>query len=266
MNLVNIVFLTCVICSTQVQAQVDATAPSSSSSLASSSASSMSTSGSLVIVPAHGEVTHVNDEVVALFAIEEQDKDKAAAASRVNQKMKQGIEIVKAADPQAMLKTQGYYTYPVYPEAHPQQDGMLAKARVASSWRVGQTLQVTTTNLAALPKTVAAVQRLLTLGGLQFGLSPATTKKLDDQRIAATYQNLNVRMSSIAQAMGKTLGDAVLETVDFEGSGAYAPQGGVAAAPMMRSSVAEASQVEEPSFEPGETTLQMRLVGQVRFR
>jgi hypothetical protein len=37
---------------------------------------------------------------------------------------------------------------------------------------------------------------------------------------------------------------------------------------MMRSSMmkADASQVEEPSFEPGETTLQMRLVGQVRFK
>ena len=228
----------------------------------------MPTSGSLVIVPAFGEVTHANDQVVATLAIEEQDKDKVAAASRVNQKMKQGLALVKAADPQAMLKTQGYYTYPVYPETRPQQDGMPAKPRVASSWRVGQTLQVTTTNLAALPKTVAAAQRVLTLNALEFGLSPATTALLDDQRIKATYVNLHVRMTSSANAMGRKISDAVLETVDFEGSGAYVQQEGASAAPMMRSAMmkSDAAQVEEPSFEPGETTLQMRVVGKVKFR
>lgn len=229
---------------------------------------SMPTSGTVVIVPAYGEVRHVNDEAVATLAIEEQDKDKQAAASRVNQKMKQGIAIVKQADPQATLKTQGYYTYAVYPEQRPLADGAVAKARVPTSWRVGQYLQLTTTNLAALPKTVAAAQRLLTLNGLQFGLSPATTKKLDDERIAATYQNLHQRMSSIAAAMGRKVSDAVLDTVDFEGSGAYAQQDSAASAPMMRSAMmkTESAQIEEPSFEPGETTLQMHLVGKARFR
>ena len=33
------------------------------------------TSGTLVIVPANGEVTHVNDEATVNFMIEEQDKD-----------------------------------------------------------------------------------------------------------------------------------------------------------------------------------------------
>ena len=72
-------------------------------------ADALPTAGTLVVVPAYGEVKHANDQVVATLAIEEQDKDKAAAASRVNQKMKQGQDIVKAADPQGKLKTQGYY-------------------------------------------------------------------------------------------------------------------------------------------------------------
>jgi len=50
------------------------------------------TSGTLVIVPAFGEVKMANDEATLTLMIEEQDKDKAAAASRVNQKMKQGME------------------------------------------------------------------------------------------------------------------------------------------------------------------------------
>jgi uncharacterized protein YggE len=229
---------------------------------------SLPTAGTLVVVPAYGEVKHANDQAVVTLAIEEQDKDKAAAASRVNTKMKQGLEIVKKEDPQASLKTQGYYTYPVYPEERMLPNGQPVKQpRIPTAWRVGQYLQLTTTSLDKLPKTVASAQKILTLNGIQFGLAPETTKKLDDERIAATYKNLNERMSSIANAMGRKVGDAVLETVDFEGSGNYAEARPAAAPMMMRmSKSADSMEVAEPSFEPGETTLQMQLVGKVRFK
>ena len=233
-------------------------------------AQSLPTNGALVVVPAYGEVKHANDQAVVTLAIEETDKDKSAAASRVNLKMKQGAEIVKKADPQASLKTQGYYTYAVYPDEVPVPNGRPPKPRVPTAWRVGQYLQVTTTSLDKLPRTVAAAQGILTLNGLQFGLSPETAKQLDDQRIAATYKNLNERISAIAHAMGRSLNDAALDTVDFEGSGNYAHQEGGAPAPMMamamRSKSMDAPDVTEPSFEPGETTLTMRLVAKVKFK
>lgn len=229
-------------------------------------ADTLPTAGTLVVVPAYAEVRHANDQAVATLAIEEQDKDKSAAASRVNQKMKLGLEIVRKEDPQAALKTQGYYTYPVYPDERPMPNGQPPKPRAPTAWRVGQYLQLTTTNLNALPKTVAAAQRLLTLNSLQFGLTPETTKKLDDQRIAATYQNLNERITSIAAAMGRKVNEAVLDTVDFEGSGNYA-QAERAAPMMMRAAkMMDSAEVAEPSFEPGETTLQMHLVGKVKFK
>jgi uncharacterized protein len=225
------------------------------------------TAGTMVVVPAFGEVKHANDLAIAVLAVEEQDKDKVAAASRVNQKMKQGLEIVKQADPQASLKTQGYYTYPVYPDERPVPNGVAPKPRVPTAWRVGQYLQLSTTNLAGLPRTVAAAQRILSLNSLQFGLAPETTKKLDDQRIAATYQKLNERVASIAAAMGRKVSDAVLDTVDFEGSGNYAQQSERAAPMLMRSAkMMDSAEVAEPSFEPGETTLQMHLVGKVKFK
>lgn len=234
---------------------------------AAQAAESLPTSGALVVVPAFGEVRHANDQAVATLAIEEQDKDKTAAASRVNQKMKQGIDIVKKQDPQASLKTQGYYTYPVYPDDVPLPAGGKPKPRVPTSWRVGQYLQVTTTNLTGLPKTVAAAQAILTLNSLQFGLTPETTKLLDDERIHATYQNLNERIASIANAMGRKVGDAVIDTIDFEGSGNFAQRDGAPAPMAMRSYMAKAApEVAEPSFEPGETTLQMNLVGKVKFK
>jgi predicted secreted protein len=226
-----------------------------------------STAGTLVIVPAFGEVRHANDQAVLILSAEEFDKDKTAAAARVNQKMKQGVEIVKREDREAQLKTQGYYTIPVYPEAPPQPLLNTQAKRVPTAWRVGQYLEVKTQNLGSLPKTAAAAQKVLSISSLEFGLSEATTKRLDDERIAATYRNLNERIASIANAMGRRGADAVIETVDFEGSGHYA--GEAAAAPMMQAQMRGKrfqDEVPEPSFEPGETTLQMRLVGKVKFK
>jgi predicted secreted protein len=235
--------------------------------LAATSAYAQSTSGTLVVVPAFAEVVHANDQAIASFSIEEQDKDKAVAASRVNQKMKQGMEIIRREDPQAALKTQGYYTYPVYAEQRPLPNGTVVKPQI-TGWRVGQNLEVKTLNLAGLPKTTAAAQKVLALAGLNFGLAPATLRKLDDERIAATYKNLGERIASIAAAMGRNRADATLDTVDFEGSGNYAGQDRAQAAPMAMKSLrmSESASVAEPSFEPGETTLQMNLVGKVRFK
>ncbi|RJG04199.1 SIMPL domain-containing protein [Noviherbaspirillum sedimenti] len=233
-----------------------------------SASAGVQTAGTLVIVPAYGEVTQANDEARANFMIEEQDKDKATAASRVNLKMKQGTEIIRQADPQARLKTHGYYTYPVYSDEPVQpRAGNVTRPRQPVGWRVGQYLEVRTLNLQALPKIVAAAQKLLALNGLQFGLSDAATGKLDQQRIEASYKNLNERIAAIARAMGRRPAEAVLEMVDFEASGAYAPQADMARAKTMSMAASrEAAPVEEPSFEPGETTLQMRVVGKVKFK
>lgn len=229
-----------------------------------------STSGTLVIVPATAEVVHANDLAIATFGIEETDKDKSVAASKVNQKMKDGMVILRAADPQASLKTQGYYTYPVYAEQPRNLSGtvMPQPKPVTIGWRVGQAVQVKTMNLAALPKTVAAAQAILSLNAVNFGLAPATIKKVDEERIAATYANLNERIGAIATAMGRARTDAVIDTVDFEASGNYSMQvtarsNAYAAAPMAARAREE---VAEPSLEPGETTLQMKVVGKVRFK
>ncbi|MGJ9417380.1 SIMPL domain-containing protein [Massilia sp. CMS3.1] len=226
------------------------------------------TAGTMVIVPANGEVRHANDQATVTFAVEEFDKDKAAAAARVNRKMKEGTEIVRRADPKAELKTQGYYTYPVYPEppVQPLPASRTPIKPVPSGWRVGQYLEVKTTNLAELPKTAAAAQKLLSINGINFGLAPATEKMLDDRRILEAYRNLNERIVSIARAMGRQPSDAVLDTVDFEGSGNYGgrPEMQMASMAGARMKVADDA-MPEPSFEPGETTLQMRLVGKVKF-
>ncbi len=220
------------------------------------------TSGATIVVPAFGEVTRANDEAVATFAIEEQDKDKAAAASRVNRKMKQGVEILKREDPKGKLQTRGYYTYPVYADEPVTRQPR--PPRQVIGWRVGQYVELTTTNLAALPAAVAAAQRILTLNGIHFRLSRKAQRELDRERIEAAYRDLQDRIGFILQAMGRDPADATVDTVDFEGSGQHVPP--PAPARQMAMAAAEPQAVAEPSFEPGETTLQMRIVGRVKLR
>jgi len=228
------------------------------------------TSGTVVLVQATGEVVRANDQAVVTMAIEEQDKDKALAASRVNQKMRQGMDILRKEDPAASLKTHSYYTYAVYAEERPQPKGQPAQPRVRTGWRVGQSVQITTTSLERLPKTVAAAQSVLTLNNLQFGLSPQTTLRLEEQRIAATYRNLTDRVNFLARAMGRNAADAVVDSIDLDGAGNAMPSPPMyadAPALMLRSAkMSEQAEVAEPSFEPGETTVRMGIVAKLHFK
>lgn len=225
------------------------------------------TAGTTVVVPAYGQVEQANDRVVVTFMVEEQDKDRVAATSRVNQKMKQGADILKKEDPSAQLQTRGYFTYAVYADEplNPKSSGAQTQQRKLLGWRVGQYIDAKITNLEKLPQTVAAAQSVLSLNGVQFGLQETTLHKLEEARIAAAYRNLNERLEAIAKAMGRNVSDIVLDTVDFEGSGNYVSRAD--AAPRMFSAKAmSAEQVEEPSFEPGVTTLNMQVVGRARFK
>lgn len=226
-------------------------------------AAQVATTGTLVTVSATGEVRAENNEARALFFIEEQDKDKATAASRVNQKMKQGVDVLKKEDPQAILASRNYYTYPVYAEERPQ-SGNVVRKRQLTGWRVGQYLDMKTENLQKLPATVAAAQNILALNGITFGLSDALSKHLDAARITDAYQNLMTRVQVIAQAMGRNAADAVVETVDFDGGDI--PGRPYTAASAMEKSARMDAPVAEASFEPGESTLATRVVAHIRFK
>ena len=216
------------------------------------------TKGTIIAVSGTGEVSAENDQAKASFFIEEQDKDKAVAASRVNQKMKDGTDILKKLDPDGKLATHGYYTYPVYTEPTSSN-----KPRVLTGWHVGQYLELTTKNIVQLPATVAAVQQVLALNGLNFGLSEDVAKNLEAKRLDAAYKNLHERVQIIAKAMGRDPADSSIETLDFDAStGHFQPQPRMFAAASM---MAKGNAVQETSFEPGETTLTASVIAKIKF-
>ena len=115
--------------------------------------------GTLVLMTGAAEVELANDEAVASFFYEAQDADLTRAQSMVNQRVADGTAALKRADPKAQIETSGYSSYPVYPRV---------ANRTITGWRVRQGVTLRTENLAALPKTVAAAQPLLALGGVDF--------------------------------------------------------------------------------------------------
>lgn len=214
----------------------------------------MDTEGSTVHISASSELQVPNDEASLVFTVSEQDKDAKKAASLVSARMKSGIEQIKQQDKQAALKTTSYSTYPVYAETDKGQ------ARQVTAWRVTQTLSVTTTNIDALPTTVAAAQKVLALNGVQFGLRVQTQKQQDAQLMQLAYQALEARVETMAKAIGQQPQQATLSTLQVDGDNYRAPM------MMARSAMAiQQDSVAEPQFEVGQTTLSMRLSAEVLF-
>lgn len=222
-----------------------------------------SISGTVITLAGNAEIKADNDQAIVTFFIEEQDKDKAAAASRVNQKMKSGTELIKKEDPQALLSTRGYYTYPVYND-DVKVTGQPAKRQLIG-WRSGQYLEVKTQNLKQLPTTTAAAQSLLALNGINFGLSDGAVAKLESERVAAGYKDFIEKLTMITHAMGKKPEDVVIESLDFDNAGTTVHPLAMAA-PMLSRARVEASPVEVPSFEPGVSTLSIHIAGKLRLK
>ena len=227
-------------------------------------AQSLPLAGTVVTLSATGEVRAVNDQALASLTLEEQDKDKVTAASRLNLKMRQGVDVVKREDPSAVLRTRGYYTYPIYAV---EPDKVVTRLRPVIGWRVGESLDVTTSNLIALPKTLAAAQRILSLNNLSYSLTDGAARRLDEERIRVTYSNLMARIAAIAKVMGRTPGDVTIESLDIDNAAEqFQPRNASIAMMANQGVTSDMASLVEPSFEPGETVLHLRMVSKLQVK
>jgi predicted secreted protein len=207
--------------------------------------------GTLVTISAAAELEATNDEALASFYLEVQDADLARAQSQLNQRVAEGVATLKRADPKARTETAGYGSYPIY---------AAGGGRKIVGWRVRQSVNLRTTELAALPKTVAAGQQQLALGGIAFRLSRAARDRLDAELIQRAYANLSARIAAAAQAMGVPPTRVRVEEVNFG-----ARSEGPPIVPMARTMAMSAESVAEPSFDAGQSTQRLDVTAKVRF-
>lgn len=212
---------------------------------------SLPPAGSLVLMSGAAEIESPNDEAVANFFFEVQDADLTRAQSLINQRVGEGTAALKRADPKAQIETSGYSSYPVYSSG---------SNRAITGWRVRQGVTMRTESLNGLPKSVAAAQPFLALGGVNFGLSKASRDRLETQLIQMATANLNSRFVAAAQAMGVPANRIRVEEVNFGVREAASPQ------PMMMQRAMGASEaVPAPTFEAGRSIERLTVTGKARL-
>ncbi|MEP6607295.1 MAG: SIMPL domain-containing protein [Burkholderiaceae bacterium] len=206
--------------------------------------------GTLVLMTGAAEVELPNDEAIANFYYEAQDADLTRAQAAINQRVADGTAALKRADPKAQVETSAYSSYPVYSSG---------ANRAITGWRVRQGVTVRTENLAALPKTVAAAQPFLALGGVDFRLSKASRDRIEAQLIQLAMNNLVARFTAAAQSMGVPANRIRVEEINF---------GVREAAPVqlqtMRAMTASDA-VPPPSFESGRSIERLTVSGKARL-
>lgn len=208
--------------------------------------------GTVVAMSGTAEIEVPNDEAMVAFFLEVQEPDLARAQSQVNRRVAEGVAMLKRADPKAVVETSGYGSYPVY------QPGA---ARKIIGWRVRQSVSVRTTELDELPKTIAAGQRQLALGGLDFRLSRAARERVEAELIQRAVANLNARVAAAAQALNVPASRQRIEEINFG-----APAGGHPPVPVARMAVAAAAEaVAEPQLDAGQSLQQLTVTARVRF-
>jgi predicted secreted protein len=209
--------------------------------------------GTLLLMNGTAEFEVANDEVLLTFYLEVQDPDLARAQSQVNQRVAEGVTALKRADPKAQIETVGYGSYPVY------QSGT---GRKIIGWRVRQGVNLRTTDLANLPKAVAAGQQQLALGGIEFRLSHTARERVEGELIQRAIANLNARVGAAAQALNVPASRQRIEELNFG-----VPAGGrPPPMPMARmSAVAPAGAVAEPQLDAGQTLQQVTVTAKVRL-
>ncbi|MGH6609601.1 MAG: SIMPL domain-containing protein, partial [Burkholderiaceae bacterium] len=206
--------------------------------------------GTLVLMTGAAELELANDEAIANFFYEAQDADLTRAQSMVNQRVSDGTAALKRADPKAQIETSGYSSYPVYASGN---------NRAITGWRVRQGVTLRTENLTALPKTVAAAQPFLALGGIDFRLSKAARAKVEAQLIQLAIADLNARFAAAAQSMGVSPNRIRVEEVNFGVNEPGPPR------PLMRAMSASAEAAAPPAFESGRSIERLSVTGKARL-
>ena len=207
-------------------------------------------SSTLVVMTGSAEVELPNDEAIANFYFEAQDADLAKAQALVNQRVSDGTAALKRADAKAQVETSGYGSFPVYGAAN----------RSIVGWRVRQGVTLRTENLVALPKTVAAAQSLLSLGGIDFRLSKAARERVEGQLIQQAIANFNARVAAVSQALGVPPGRVRIEELNFGSR-----EGGPVPVAAARMAAMASDAVPAPSFEAGRSSERLSVSGKVRL-
>ncbi len=218
-----------------------------------------------VLLRAEADLEIDNDEAHVDFYAQEQNVDRATAATAVNSRMKDAVAHIKALDPTARVRSGGYSTSPVYA---PVPNGGVDRQKVIA-WQVRQDVNVTTKKLDGVEKMVAQVQSMkpsaVNVGSVWYGVSRELARSTESKLFDMAFDDLRARIGNVARQMGRDTADFNVDEVNLSGEAGAAP------APLMRTMAlklpaAKSPEVSEPTFEPGTSRQSLSFTAKASIR
>ncbi len=138
-----------------------------------------------ISLQAEASQTVANDRMRALLSVQDEDRDPARLAERINQTMQWALEKARAVEG-ITAETTGYRTQPVY------RDGTL------SHWRASQTLSLESGEFPALSRLAGSLQERLTVQSMQFTVSEASRRAMENQLIDEALSAFRARADRVS--------------------------------------------------------------------
>lgn len=188
-----------------------------------------------------------NDTIVATLNAQEEGKNAAEIADRVNRRIHWGMQIARQ-NPRVKVQTEAYNTQPIYHKSN------------ITGWRVSQSIRLESQAMTEVSELLGELQGKLNLQGIRFSVSPENRNGAENNLIAEALAAFDVR----AKLVAKELGHAGFKLVNLHvsTSGSAPPP---FRAKSMRMEMMSAD-VAPPSLEAGESRLTVTINGEIELR
>jgi predicted secreted protein len=188
-----------------------------------------------------------NDWVRAVVGVTDEDEDAAKLADRVNLAMAWALERARAK-PGISAKSGGYSTLPV-------QDPRKGERRF---WRASQDLRLEGADPRAMSELLGELQSRVQLRSIEFTVSPAQRRKLEDELIDEALAAFLARAERVRERLAGR-GYQIVQ-ISINTSGGSPP------VPMLRATMAmESSNVAPPALEAGTSELVTNVSGSIQL-
>jgi predicted secreted protein len=141
-----------------------------------------------VNLQAQSETEVPNDQLTVLLAVEEEGKEAAKIASKINKDMDWALGKTKLHQ-DIETRTLSYNTHPVYDK------------RTVVAWRATQQLELKSTNITELSELVGDLQERLQVKNMSFSPTKETRKRYEDELIEEAMIAFKQRVELIKKHM-----------------------------------------------------------------
>ncbi len=192
-----------------------------------------------------------NDLMVVTLAVQEEDKDAAVLANKVNETMTWALEILDSYESIA-VRSRNYQTFPKYDST---------KTRQLVGWRANQSIELETDNFAAAGKAIQTLQERLQVKNINLSVKPATRENAADVLIENALNAFKDR-AALVQRNFNSGGFRILE-LDIS-SNRSAPISRNARVMTLESS-SSLSVESAPAIAAGSSTVQVQIQGRIQL-